>query len=641
MVGWLGKVCGPLRLHWLAAAVCMLLAVEPSAHAQSSAQLDTAAAKFETLAKAGKTDAAIALGNRLVRAARKALPRTDPRLGVYISELAQLYSDRGRLEAAAKLALEALLLPVADNNSPGPDLKALSDILAKAKKLDAAEAAIVRALALAEDGDGPGSVQARALQTRLAEIYERQGRTAEAANLRQRVASLPDDLGRPAGQTFDLPTAVPQDKRSAQEEGAGGGASSADQQQPMAAPPPPAVSEPQPGAAAPSTEAAPPPEVVEKAPPAKTTLAKPKMGARRKPAAATPAEPNFANIDQADYSVVNVFYGTNRQPGPGSARVSFTSGDANKLTLGMARVTVPASHQVPQVERPWALRVPGTEIEITFETQDPKKHFTIASIEALPQDQFLAKARDQLAQSKTFKGQAFVFVHGFYNTFDDALYRTAQIAYDMQFDGATFMYSWPSAGTLDAYRSDLPRAKAAGRHLRAFLDLVAHKTGATRISVIAHSMGNRPLMEALDETVAFDRPSPDTAIDEVVLAAPDVGREEFSTMIGHMQNVRGGITLYAASNDLALAASQTFNHEPRAGDTRYGGPLLLPHMDTIDATLTSLQLFRLNHYYVAESSSILCDLEHILRNGERPPDKRSKMFMSVKDTQGTYYAYRP
>ena len=640
MAGWLGKLCGSHRLFWLAAATCLLLAMAPAAHAQSSAQLDTAAAKFETLAKAGKTDAAIALGNRLVRAARKVLPKTDPRLGVYLTRLAQLYSDRGRLDVAAKLAQEALLLPVPDTTASGPDLKALTDILAKAKKLDAAEAAIVRALALAEDGDGPGSVKARALQTRLAAIYDAQGRTAEAGNLRQRVASVPDDLERPLSQKFDLPAPVPQDKQSEQEGGTGGGAAGPDQNQSIGAPPPPpAASAPQ--SAAPATEAAPQPDAAEKAPPAKRTFAKPKKAARRNPAAAPPSEPNFANADQADYSVVNVFYGTNRQPGPGAARVAFTSGDAKTLSLGMARVTVPASHQVPQVERPWALRVPGTEIEITFETQDPKKHFTIASIEALPQDQFLAKARAQLAQSKTFKGQAFVFVHGFYNTFDDALYRTAQIAYDMQFDGATFMYSWPSAGTLDAYRSDLPRAKAAGRHLRAFLDLVAHKTGATRISVIAHSMGNRPLMEALDETVAFDRPSPDTAIDEVVLAAPDLGREEFSGMIGHMQNIRGGITLYAASNDLALAASQTFNHEPRAGDTRYGGPLLLPHMDTIDATLASLQLFRLNHYYVAESSSILCDLEHILRNGERPPDKRSKMFMSVKDTQGTYYAYRP
>ena len=52
-------------------------------------------------------------------------------------------------------------------------------------------------------------------------------------------------------------------------------------------------------------------------------------------------------------------------------------------------------------------------------------------------------------------------------------------------------------------------------------------------------------------------------------------------------------------------------------------------------------MFRLNHYYVAESSAILCDVEHILRGGVRPPSARSKILMSVQAVAGTYFAYRP
>ncbi len=37
-------------------------------------------------------------------------------------------------------------------------------------------------------------------------------------------------------------------------------------------------------------------------------------------------------------------------------------------------------------------------------------------------------------------------MHGYNTSFDNALYRTAQIAYDLDFDGATFLYSWPSGG---------------------------------------------------------------------------------------------------------------------------------------------------------------------------------------------------
>jgi esterase/lipase superfamily enzyme len=128
----------------------------------------------------------------------------------------------------------------------------------------------------------------------------------------------------------------------------------------------------------------------------------------------------------------------------------------------------------------------------------------------------------------------------------------------------------------------------------------------------------------------------------VVLAAPDIGRKEFTTLVEHMKKVRGGVTLYAASNDVALEASRTFfGSEPRAGDSGYGGPLLLPRVDTIDATRVSTQFFRLNHYYVAESSPILCDVEHLLRGGVRPPNERSKILALIKAEAGTYYAYRP
>ena len=96
-----------------------------------------------------------------------------------------------------------------------------------------------------------------------------------------------------------------------------------------------------------------------------------------------------------------------------------------------------------------------------------------------------------------------------------------------------------------------------------------------------------------------------------------------------------------SSNDLALAASRTMNGEARAGDTRPDGPLLLPHIDTIDATGASLQMFRLNHYYVAESSAVLCDLERLLSTGQHPPDARSKLLMTIGVGTEKYYTFRP
>ena len=50
--------------------------------------------------------------------------------------------------------------------------------------------------------------------------------------------------------------------------------------------------------------------------------------------------------------------------------------------------------------------------------------------------------------------QALVFVHGFNQTLADAARRTAQLAYDLAFDGPVVAFSWPSQGRLLDYLKD-------------------------------------------------------------------------------------------------------------------------------------------------------------------------------------------
>ncbi len=643
-----------LNLSWVVLLLAGLMLVANGlavpAHAASIEDLLKAESdKVEVLIAKENFKAAIEPARRLVAKARKLLKPGDPRLTIYAVQLADLHSRAGNSAKAVATALAvAKFTPRVEGDSTAlvASLFHLAKLLAKNGKLDAAAQVLNNAIAIAEGDKGPDSADVIMLQGGLVDVYKQQGRTTEAESLQQRLDAMQLAAIRAGGDTQyqiierDQKAAAP--PAPATEAPADSGASRGAPPESEAPSPSVVTPEPAPPPDEPSVGAPAPP------PPAKTEAApKPKKKSAADKAVpsppATSAQPRAAAIAPgAQFSVVPVFYGTNRKPSEGAARVSYSSAESKDLSLGVAMVTVPNTHVVPQLERPWELRVPGTDIVLTFETQDPSKHFTIKSIETLSQDQFIARAKDRVSAAKTYKGQALVFVHGFYNTFDDALYRTAQIAYDLQFDGGAFMYSWPSAGTLDAYRTDRPKAKAAGAKLREFLTLVAKQTGATRVSVIAHSMGNLPLMEALDETLPLTGPSPSAAIDEVVLAAPDIGRKEFTALADHMKKVRGGITLYAASNDVALEASRTFfSGEARAGDSGYGGPLLLPHVDTIDATRASTQFFRLNHYYVAESSPILCDVEHLLRGGVRPPNERSKILAVVKADAGTYYAYRP
>ena len=90
-------------------------------------------------------------------------------------------------------------------------------------------------------------------------------------------------------------------------------------------------------------------------------------------------------------------------------------------------------------------------------------------------------------------------MHGYNVTFADAARRTAQIAYDLGFDGAPVFYSWPSRAGFAAYEVDRENAEWSQVDLKNFLGQFAERSQADNIFLIAHSMGSRVLTGALED----------------------------------------------------------------------------------------------------------------------------------------------
>ncbi len=364
-------------------------------------------------------------------------------------------------------------------------------------------------------------------------------------------------------------------------------------------------------------------------------------GAASPPAAAAAPPPlagGAAPKDQA-WDVVPVYYGTDRAEEPNAKRVSFSSDRGRRLQLGQALVTVPKSHEVPQVERPWAIRIPYFDVTIYEQAEDPNKHFTMQEIKKLSKDDFLALVHQRLANSARFKDEALVFVHGYNTSFDNAVYRTAQIAYDLKFDGAPFLYSWPSGGGIASYTYDRESAEASKAYMRQFLDLVVKETGAKSISIIAHSMGNQPLLDVLKD-MKYATPS-GVVISQVILAAPDVDADSFSDLAQAINGFAKGVTLYAAGNDRALQVSRNFWGNYRAGDVPATGPLIIPGIDTIDVTGISTDTFALNHSDYAQHNELLKDIGELIATGLRPPEQREMKPERVTTDKGDYWRYAP
>lgn len=375
-------------------------------------------------------------------------------------------------------------------------------------------------------------------------------------------------------------------------------------------------------------------ETTDAAPPPPPATRAPRMGEAESAKSGPP--PGVPAAAETDWDVVPVFYGTDRVRKNDPKRIVYTSDRARRLELGRALVTVPKLHQVPNIERPFAIRIPYFDVTIYEKAEDPKQHFTLRELKALSRDDFLALVRERIGGSRSFKDQAVVFVHGYNTAFDYALYRSAQMAYDLQFDGATFLYSWPSGGGVAGYGYDRESATQTEPYLQEFLSLVLKESGAKSVSVIAHSMGNLPLLNVL-RNLGPSLP-PDVRLNEIILAAPDVDRDVFAYLAANIRQYGRGVTLYCSANDRAMAAARRVaGGVPRAGDVPVDGPIVVSGIDTIDVTQTSTDVLALNHSSYAEKSALLNDIGLLLRTGERPPEKRIPILQKVNTPAGGYF----
>lgn len=286
------------------------------------------------------------------------------------------------------------------------------------------------------------------------------------------------------------------------------------------------------------------------------------------------------------------------QTSPAVTKVAYGN-QRGTLEYGTCKVSIPKEHKVGQLEAPSIFRLEFRET--------PERHVVLMGVEPLESGVFFGalKARVEESEAKS----AFVFVHGFNVTFEDAARRTAQIAYDLKFDGAPIFYSWPSQGGLFKYTIDETNVMWTVPHLREFLTDVAGRTGARRIHLVAHSMGNRALTSALRD-LSFLPEDRRPRFKEVVLTAPDIDAEVFRKDIApYIVQTADRVTLYASSNDTALAYSKTVHGYPRAGDS--GRELLvLPDVETVDVSEVDTSL--LGHSYYGSNETVLADLIEVL-----------------------------
>jgi len=330
------------------------------------------------------------------------------------------------------------------------------------------------------------------------------------------------------------------------------------------------------------------------------------------------------------FATVRVFYGTNRAATGDSKPAQYYGSARGELQYGYLDVTI------PQVHREADLETQPRWVEYTF-AADPAalraRYVLLDKVAPLSKDDFVRALREQVEGSR-FK-DVFIFVHGFNNTFEDAARRTAQLAYDLDFDGTPLMYSWPSQGSATAYAIDEASVGISGRKMTDFLETVVAQSAAQRVHLIAHSMGNVALIEALQTYLARRAPqNRQHLFGQIVFTAPDVDRDYFTDAISALGTSAERVTLYASDNDYAIRSSQFLHGAPRAG-TAGDVIIKLAGLDSID--MSAVPADTLGHSYFAANAGAIYDIFRLLWRGDPPPQRCG---MSNRDAGGTLAVWR-
>ena len=192
------------------------------------------------------------------------------------------------------------------------------------------------------------------------------------------------------------------------------------------------------------------------------------------------------------------------------------------------------------------------------------------------------------------------------------------------------MMSWPSNGRPSDYLPDLVDVEWSVPFLATVLSKIADRVGRRNVQVLAHSMGSRGILFALQRLRADSPKRP--LINQLVLLAPDFDSQTFVELLPRLVPLTGNITLYASSNDTPLKASRQLNGHPRLGEA--GECLTVAEgVETIDVSAVGRYQI-LGHEYFYFHPKVAADLVVLLSSGKSAGERTT---LRSRTRDGTQY----
>ncbi len=159
---------------------------------------------------------------------------------------------------------------------------------------------------------------------------------------------------------------------------------------------------------------------------------------------------------------------------------------------------------------------------------------------------------------------AVFFVHGYNFGFDRACRRAAELQRSLPDTHTVILFTWPSDGNPANYTLDQSDLDWSVPALAATLAELIDRAGSEQVHVVAHSMGTRGVVGALQRMGSDQAGRP--LVNQLVLLAPDYDSQTFVQSLPRLLPLAARISVYASDNDAPLKLSRAVNGYPRLGE---------------------------------------------------------------------------
>lgn len=249
------------------------------------------------------------------------------------------------------------------------------------------------------------------------------------------------------------------------------------------------------------------------------------------------------------------------------------------------------------------------------------------------------------------KKEALLYVHGFFNTFENAVCDAAKLGNRFNFGGDIILFSWPSTGTED-YSQDRDRLEGAEIYLEQTINKLLTTENYDVVHLYAHSLGNRLLLRTLERPgTLYSYKHEDgklSSLGEILLIAPDENYSVYKDRVNFAlakiesqfadtEKPKPIFTLLACGGDKALNFSghEFINASPRIGAFSPDMPLI-GSVETIDAT-KKCAAARVCHNLPLTERTVADDLKALITQRSHDPAERNPAITKVSLGEGRIY----